>query len=64
MNKTRSIRPRYSANTQRCVVDAILSGELLLEEAMAKYSILSKKTVVRWLKKYQDKEAKTRTTFF
>lgn len=48
--KTKSSQIRYPAKIQESVVSAILSGELLLEEAMTKYGIMSKKTIVRWLK--------------
>ncbi|PRD54069.1 hypothetical protein [Sphingobacterium gobiense] len=32
-------------------VNAILSGELLLEEAMAKYNVKDKRTMLAWIKK-------------
>ncbi|PRD48199.1 hypothetical protein [Sphingobacterium haloxyli] len=44
---------RYQKEIQEGVVQAIIKGELLLEEAMEKYGIMSKKTVVRWLKRHQ-----------
>lgn len=50
-NKTKGLQIRYSLAIQESVVNAILSGELLLEEAMANYGIMSKTTIVRWLKK-------------
>lgn len=60
--KTKGPYVRYTAKTQESVIDAILSGELLLEEAMAKYGILSKKTVIRWLKKHQLEEGNCQTS--
>lgn len=54
-NRTKDVRIRYSSETQESVVNAIVSGELLLEEAMTKHGIMSKKTIVRWLKKYRYK---------
>ncbi len=44
---------RYRKEIQDAVVQAIMKGDLLLEEAMERYGIMSKKTVVRWLKKRQ-----------
>lgn len=44
---------RYQKEVRVDVVQAIIKGELLLEEAMEKYGIVSRKTVVRWLKRYQ-----------
>lgn len=44
---------RYQKEVRVDVVQAIIKGELLLEEAMEKYGIVSKKTVVRWLKRHQ-----------
>lgn len=58
-NKTKDIRIRYSAETRESVVNAILSGELLLEEAMTKHGIMSKKTIVRWLTKNRYKTGKS-----
>ncbi|MBD1422514.1 hypothetical protein [Sphingobacterium chuzhouense] len=55
-NKTKGSQIRYSTEIQENVVSAILSGDLLLEEAMTKHGIMSKKTVVRWLKNHQCKK--------
>ena len=46
-------RIRYDKSIQEQVVQAIFNGELLAEEAMLKYGIMSRKTIVRWLKKYK-----------
>ena len=38
------------------VVREMVSGNLLLEEVMAKYGVKDRRTVVSWLKKYQREE--------
>ena len=44
---------RYSDGIKQKVVEAIVQGDLLLEEVMRRYGITSKRTVVRWLKQYK-----------
>ncbi|PRD56500.1 hypothetical protein [Sphingobacterium gobiense] len=44
---------RYQKEIKEGVVQAIIKGDLLLEEAMEKYGIMTKKTIVRWLKRQQ-----------
>ena len=51
--KMNTQRIRYDKSIQEQVVQAIFNGELLAEEAMLKYGIMSRKTIVRWLKKYK-----------
>ena len=46
---------RYSASIQIQVVHAILDGELLIEEAMEKYGIGYRRTIVNWLQTYLGK---------
>ena len=60
--KSKDSRTRYTAKTQESVINELLSGGLLLEEVMAKHGILSRKTVIRWLKKYQLEEGNCQTS--
>lgn len=39
------------------VVRSIIHGELMLEEAMSKYNIQAKATIIRWLKEARSKTA-------
>ena len=48
---------RYSKSIQESVVHAIVNGELLIEEAMDKYHIHTKRSIVRWLKRYNGRDA-------
>ncbi|WP_270088429.1 hypothetical protein [Sphingobacterium sp. SYP-B4668] len=43
---------RYPKEVKEKVVHAIVTGELLLVEAMEKYNVPIRATVVAWLKKY------------
>lgn len=43
---------RYSKELKEKVVNAIVTGELLLVEAMEKYDVPIRATVVAWLKRY------------
>lgn len=43
---------RYSKEYKQLVVLSIVKGELFLEEAMEKYSILDRRTIITWLRKY------------
>lgn len=45
-------KARYSKEVKELVVKAIITGELWLEEAMIKYNVHDKRTVVSWIKKY------------
>lgn|SRR5690606_9788441 len=44
---------KFSKQAQLEIVKEILSCELLMEEAMAKYGIKSKATVIRWVKQHR-----------
>lgn len=50
MNK--EIKRRYSKKTKEQVVSAIVHGELWIEEAMEKFHVQDRRTVVSWLRKY------------
>ncbi|TYR36541.1 hypothetical protein FXV77_08535 [Sphingobacterium phlebotomi] len=56
MKETEPTAIRYAKTVQHSVVQAIINGDLLLEEAMERYNILSKKTIIRWLKRYQTEQ--------
>lgn len=49
---------KYSLLNKQNVVQKIVSGELLLKEAMLEYDIKSQKTIIRWLDEYQRKQRK------
>lgn len=40
----------FSEKIKKEVVDQIVNGDLLLEEAMFKYNVLSKLTIINWLR--------------
>ena len=42
---------KYPESTKFEAVVSIVSGELYLEEAMSKYNIKDKRTVIMWMKK-------------
>ena len=42
---------KYPESTKLEAVVSIVSGELYLEEAMSKYNIKDKRTVIMWMKK-------------
>lgn len=44
---------RYTKETKEKVVNAILKGELWLEEAMILYQVRHKRSVISWLRQYQ-----------
>jgi transposase-like protein len=46
------MKMRYSKEIKQNVVSAIVNGELWLEEAMVKYEVQDRMTIIRWLKKY------------
>lgn len=43
---------RYSEETKQNVVNAIVNGELWLEEAMVKFEVQNRMTIIKWLKEY------------
>ncbi|MGJ1387075.1 ISAon1 family transposase N-terminal region protein [Sphingobacterium spiritivorum] len=47
---------KYSLLNKQDVVRKIVSGELLLKEAMVEYNIKSERTIIRWLDEYQRKQ--------
>ncbi|MDF2514918.1 MAG: hypothetical protein K0R59_214 [Sphingobacterium sp.] len=49
---------RYSRLTKENVVNAIVNGELWLEEAMHKYAVHEREIVIKWLRKYQREKKK------
>jgi hypothetical protein len=49
---------RYTKEIQDSVVQGIIRGELLVEEAMIKHGIMSKRTIIRWLRRYQKSKCK------
>ena len=53
-------RIRYQKIIQMQVVQAISNGDMLVEEAMKKYGIMSRKTIIRWLKKYHQELSENR----
>lgn len=42
---------KYSLHLKRIVVSEIVDGNLFIQEAMDKYLICSKATIINWLKK-------------
>jgi len=56
MKKSTSIR--YSKATKQNVVNAIVMGELWLEEAMVKYGISDQRKIITWLRKYRRESMK------
>ncbi|MBL1409534.1 transposase [Sphingobacterium faecale] len=49
---------RYSKQIKERVVRDILDGELLIDEAMTKYGILSPITIKKWLREALDEVGK------
>jgi len=54
---------RYSRETKEKVVNAIVKGELWLEEAMIKYNVHDRRSVIDWLRKYQREQKKNNKPF-
>ena len=52
MNENNKTRTRFTKEVKTDVVNAIVHGELWLEEAMTKYNIQDRRTVIIWLRKY------------
>jgi len=52
MNENNKVRPRFTKEVKTDVINAIVNGELWLEEAMAKYNVQDRRTVIIWLRKY------------
>ncbi|MEI2271634.1 hypothetical protein OHD16_05730 [Sphingobacterium sp. ML3W] len=43
---------RYSKEYKELIVLSIVKGELFLEEAMEKYNILDRRTIITWLREH------------
>lgn len=52
MNENNKTRSRFTKEVKTDVVNAIVRGELWLEEALIKYNIQDRRTVITWLRKY------------
>lgn len=52
MDKHNKVKTRYTKATKMSVVNAIVNGELWLEEAMVKYNIADSGVVITWLRQY------------
>lgn len=52
MNEHIKVKTRFSKEIKTEVVNAIVNGDLWLEEAMIKYNVRDRRTVVTWLRKY------------
>lgn len=48
----KKIRVRYPKETKEKVVNAIVNGELWIEEAMTQFQVKNRRTVVAWLRKH------------
>lgn len=53
MDKYNKVKSRYTKAIKMEVVNAIVTGELWVEEAMVKYNIEDRKLVITWLRRYQ-----------
>lgn len=49
---------RYSKEYKELIVLSIVKGELFLEEAMEKYNILDRRTIITWLREHVRNSAK------
>ena len=56
MNENNKVRPRFTKEVKTDVINAIVNGELWLEEATAKYNVQDRRTVIIWLRKYLRKK--------
>ncbi len=52
MSEHIKVKVRFSKEVKKEVVDAIVNGDLWLEEAMIKYNVSDRRTVIAWLRKY------------
>jgi len=52
MSIDHKVKTRFTKEVKIQVVNAIVNGELWLEEAMVKYNIPDRRTVITWLRKY------------
>ncbi|MCW2264042.1 MULTISPECIES: hypothetical protein [Sphingobacterium] len=52
MGEKNRVKSRYTKVTKMEVVDAIMDGELWIEEAMVKYNIEDRMLIITWLRKY------------
>ncbi|WP_433902721.1 hypothetical protein [Sphingobacterium puteale] len=43
---------RYAKENKELIVLSIVKGELFLEEAMEKYNITDRRTIIAWLRKH------------
>jgi len=50
---------RFSKENKEFIVLSILEGELFLEEAMKKYNIFDRRTIITWLRKHVKANQKT-----
>ncbi|WP_223580269.1 hypothetical protein [Sphingobacterium sp. GVS05A] len=50
---------RFSKENKEFIVLSILKGELFLEEAMKKYNIFDRRTIITWLRKHVEANQKT-----
>jgi hypothetical protein len=50
---------RFSKENKEFIVLSILEGELFLEEAMKKYNIFDRRTIITWLRKHVEANQKT-----
>lgn len=51
-----NLRKHYPKEVREKVVLSIVKGELFIEEAMEKYNVPIRLTVISWLKKYKLKQ--------
>lgn len=49
---------RYPKEIREQVVKAIVSGELLIDEAMEQYNVPIRMTAISWVKRYQQEKVK------
>ncbi|QIH35616.1 MULTISPECIES: hypothetical protein [Sphingobacterium] len=49
---------RYSKENKELIVLSIVKGELFLEEAMEKYNIPDRRTIIAWLRKHVRNKSK------
>jgi transposase-like protein len=58
MENTPPKKRRYSRAFRELVIGSIIDGELFLEEAMLKYDIVDRRTIITWLRKHIREEKK------
>ncbi|RKE57058.1 hypothetical protein [Sphingobacterium detergens] len=52
MDEHSKVKARYTKKIKIDVVNAIINGELWIEEAMSKYNIQDRRVVIAWLRKH------------